>query len=149
MVASAILFDTNVLLSATAPAREFHALALRALNDWPNEGVGICTSGQVLREYLVVATRAVEVNGLGLSVADALANRDALETRMRFLDETHGVSIRLRELVQSSACVGKHVHDANVVATALAHGVERILTANVDDFLRFRDFIEVVPLVDV
>jgi len=49
----------------------------------------------VLREYLVVATRSIESNGLGLSLADALANRDMLEARMRFLDETHAVSVRL------------------------------------------------------
>ncbi len=28
------------------------------------------------------------MNGLGLSIADALANRDKLEARMRFLEES-------------------------------------------------------------
>ena len=146
MAASAILLDTNVLVSATTPARSLHKPALRALNDWPNDGIGICTSGQVLREYLVVATRGFEINGLGLSIADALANRDMLEARMRFLEETHAVAVRLRQLVQSAACTGKQVHDANVVATALGHGVERILTENTDDFARFGDLVEIVAL---
>jgi predicted nucleic acid-binding protein len=146
MAASDFLLDTNVLLSATTPARSRHEHALRALNDWPNDGIGICTSGQVLREYLVVATRGLELNGLGLSIADALANRDRLEARMRFLEETHVVAVRLRHLVQSSACTGKQIHDANVVATALAHGVERILTENVDDFAQFADLVEIVAL---
>jgi hypothetical protein len=46
----------------------------------------------------------------------------------------------------SSPAAAGRVHDANVVATALAHGVERILTANTDDFMRFSDFVEIVPL---
>ncbi len=146
MAASDLLLDTNVLLSATTPARSQHEQALRALNDWPNDGIGICTSGQVLREYLVVATRGLELNGLGLSIADALANRDRLEARMRFLEETHAVAVRLRHLVQSLACTGKQIHDANVVATALAHGVERILTENVGDFAQFAHLVEIVAL---
>ncbi len=149
MAASAILLDTNVLLSATTPARSLHKPALRALNDWPNDGIDICTSGQLLREYLVVATRGLEINGLGLSIAEALANRDVLEARMRFLEETHAVALRLRQLMQSAACSGKQVHDANVVATALGHGVERILTENTEDFARFGNFVEVVALDDV
>ena len=32
---------------------------------------------------------------------------------------------------------GKQVHDANIVATMLAHGVGRLLTFNVADFQRF------------
>ncbi len=148
MAAEAILLDTNVLLSATTPARSLHEAALRALNEWPNEGIDICTSGQVLREYLVVATRGLEINGLGLSIVDAVANRDRIEARMRFLEETHDVAVRLRQLVQEVACTGKQVHDANVVATALAHGVERILTENKDDFMRFGDFVEIVALAE-
>jgi hypothetical protein len=90
---------------------------LRALNEWPNDGIDICTSGQVLREYLVVATRGLEVNGLGLSIADALANRDRIEARTRFLEENQAVAAHLRQLVEQTACIGKKVHDANVVAT--------------------------------
>jgi predicted nucleic acid-binding protein len=150
MTAGDVVFlDTNILLSATTPARRLHAAALMAFNDWPNEGVELCTSGQVLREYLVVATRPLQGNGLGLSVPDAIANRDMLENRMRFLDETRAVSARLRQIVLSLACTGKQVHDANVVATALSHGVERIVTENVEDFRRFEELIDVHALGEV
>jgi predicted nucleic acid-binding protein len=147
MAASEVLLDTNVLLNATAPARHLYRPALEVLNDWPNEGIALCTSGQILREYLVVATRGLEVNGLGLSVSDALANRDVFESRMKFLEETHAVAARLRQLLERAPCAGKQVHDANVVATALVHGIERILTSNAEDFARFDDFIEILPLL--
>jgi predicted nucleic acid-binding protein len=70
----AVLVDTNVLLSATAPFRPLHRAALVVLNDWPNQGIALAASTQVFREYLVVATRPLEVNDLGLGVKDALAN---------------------------------------------------------------------------
>ena len=55
-------------------------------------------------------------------------------------------AVRLRQLVQFAACTGKQVHDANIVATALGHGVERVLTENVEDFTRFSDYVEIVAL---
>lgn len=39
---------------------------------------------------------------------------------------------------------GKQVHDANLVATMLVHGVTRLLTFNAADFRRFGTLIEVV-----
>ena len=53
----AVFVDTNVLLSASDPQRALHHAALEILNDWPNQGQALATSSQVLREYLVVATR--------------------------------------------------------------------------------------------
>jgi predicted nucleic acid-binding protein len=53
-----VLLDTKVLLSATTPSRRLHRAALR-VNEWPNRGFILVTSPQVLREYLVVATRAI------------------------------------------------------------------------------------------
>src|SRR5437773_9652179 len=48
---------------------------------------------------------------------------------------------------RSSADVkGKQVHDANIVATMLGHGLDHILTHNTADFERFRGLIDVVPL---
>ena len=40
---------------------------------------------------------------------------------------------------------GRQVHDANIVATMLAHGENRLLTFNGADFRRFVRLIEVVP----
>jgi len=143
-----VFVDTNVLLAATEPRRADHEAAKRVLDDWPKRGVRLCTSEQILREYLVVATRPVEVNGLGLNVANARENVAAIRARMRFLEETFSVFARLQALLGSVDCSGKQVHDANVVATALTHDVESLVTANVDDFLRFDNFVQVLALDD-
>ena len=141
-----VLVDTNVLLSATAPLRSLHQAAFRVLNEWPNQGVILATSSQVLREYLVVATRPVEVNGLGLGVDDALANIAAFRSRMRLLVESEPVWERLRALITAYGCRGKQIHDANIVATALTSGVGMLVTANAGDFTRFATEIEVIDL---
>jgi predicted nucleic acid-binding protein len=143
---NAVLVDTNVLLSATAPLRPLHRAALAVLKDWPNQGIILTVSSQVLREYLVVATRPVEVNGLGLVLNDALANVAAFLGRLRLLLEPESSWNRLRDLIQAYSCLGKQIHDANVVATALASGVTRLVTANAARFSRFASEIEVIDL---
>lgn len=141
-----VVVDTNVLLAATAPSRALNRQALTVLNDWPNRRHRLCASGQILREYLVVATRPVTANGLGLETSAAVANVAALAGRMRILDEDERVAQRLRELARETGLGGASLHDVNVVATALVHGVGRIVTANVADFRPFADRLEVQDL---
>lgn len=141
---SAVLLDTNVLLDATTPARNLHDAARSILDDWPNRGLRLCVSGQVLREYLVVATREAEHNGLGLSVTDGLDNVEAFVGRCRFLAEGPDVAERLREVLREVSCSGKRIHDANLVATALTHGVPHLVTANTADFQPFGDLLGVI-----
>jgi predicted nucleic acid-binding protein len=145
----AVFVDTNVLLSATAPQRALHHAALAVLNDWPNQRTVLATSVQVFREYLVVATRPIEVNGLGLAAEDALANVAAFRGRMRLLAESEQTWDRLRSLITTYGCQGKQIHDANVVATALTFGVTQLITANVGDFARFASDLEILDLASL
>jgi predicted nucleic acid-binding protein len=142
-----VLLDTNVLLAATDEARVEHEVAMRALNDWPRAGIALYTSGQILREYLAVATRPGAQNGLGLSRDDALHNVHSLRGRLTLLAEDQRVHDRLVDLVGSVDCTGKQVHDANVAATMLVHGVENLVTMNIADFARFQPRITLLPLV--
>ena len=105
-------------------------------------------SGQVLRECLVVSTRPVEANGLGLTLAAAVGNNRAFAERATVLEETRGVANRLPRVAEAAGCRGKQLHDANVAATMLEHGVTRVVSANPKDLTRFEG-IEVIPLSDV
>ncbi|MEZ5332558.1 MAG: type II toxin-antitoxin system VapC family toxin [Thermoanaerobaculia bacterium] len=129
-----VLVDTNVLLAATTPSRTLHRIARSVLDEWPIRGARLCTCGQVLREYLVVSTRPIEVNGLGLSAELALENVRELGDRMLFLAEDHQVARRLRALVAKHDLHGKSIHDANLAAVAAVHGVDRIVTADASVF---------------
>lgn len=145
-VADRAILDTNVLLAATDEARKDHEDAIAAIDLWPASGVVLYTSGQILREYLAVATRPVDRNGLGMGQPDAVANVRALRTRLNLLAEDVKVSERLLELLDTVECAGKQVHDANVVATMLVHGIDTVVTRNVDDFVRFGHQVHVVGL---
>jgi len=69
-------------------------------------------------------------SGLGLKQADTLANARALRTRTTLLTEDSGVADRLLELLDEISCGRKQVHDANIVATMLVHGTERLTGTN-------------------
>jgi predicted nucleic acid-binding protein len=145
-VADRAVLDTNVLLAATDQARQEHEQAVVAINVWPASGLVLYTSGQILREYLAVATCPVENNGLGMVRSDAVANVRALRARLNLLAEDVKVSDRLLELLETVECAGKQVHDENVVATMLVHGIDTVVTMNVHDFTRFGDHVHVADL---
>lgn len=146
-VADRAVLDTNVLLAATDEARPEHKQATAALNAWPASGMVLYTSGQILREYLVVATRPIENNGLGLARPDAIANVRALRARLSLLAEDAKVGERLLDLLDGVECAGKQIHDANVVATMLVHGIDTVVTNNTRDFARFGQHVHVVALL--
>jgi predicted nucleic acid-binding protein len=141
-----VMLDTNVLLAATDEGRPEHRDALSVLNDWAAADAGLCVSGQVLREYLTVATRPADSNGLGLKLPDAVANVRAIRERTTLLAEDSRVADRLLGLLADVECLGKQVHDANLVATMLVHGIGTIVTANLADFARFERHISLIRL---
>lgn len=47
-------------------------------------------------------------------------------------------------LCREVPAAGRQIHDANIVATMLAHGAQDLVTFNVADFLRYGDRIEVL-----
>lgn len=145
MAGERLFCDTNVLLSAVDRKRVLYRQALHVLNALPNQGAELCLSGQVLREFLVVCTRPIGVNGLGLTPRAAIGNVAAIIERCTVLEENRAVAARLRQLAKTAACTGKQIHDANIVATMQTHGVHRLLTDNRADFRRF-DGLDIVDL---
>lgn len=129
--------DTNVLLAGTDESRSYHAGALAFLESGVAGEQRLFASGQIFREYLVVATRPVEANGLGLTSAAALANIREFQSCVQRLDENTDVAERLLRLAGTHCLTGKRIHDANIVATMEAHGLARIRTNNPDDFAPF------------
>ena len=98
-----IFVDTNVLLAACDESRDGHDRSLQFLENGLAGKQSLFASGQVFREFLVVATRPIEANGLGLDPGDALANLAEFSRCVRLLGETEAVSRRLRDLVRRYA----------------------------------------------
>ena len=111
----------------------------RALED----GEALRVSRQVLREYLAVVTRP---QGWPITITreDALADVEQMMAGFEVLEDGPVVTASWLELCGAVPVGGRQVHDANIVATMLAHGERRLLTFNTADFRRYGDRIELV-----
>lgn len=134
-----VFFDTNILLIATDSSRKNHKVAKQLFRSFIEKGYSIGISGQVIREYLVVATRPVSVNGLGLSPSQAVHNAEQFRNRCRFIEETRVSAALLQRLVVQYDLKGKRIHDANIVAAMRSLGIHHLLTENPGDFSCFND----------
>ena len=134
--------DTNVLVYSTAETAPFHQQA-RAARAREAAAGQLAISGQVLREYLATVTRPQSWSQ-ALPLAEAFADAQAFARRFVVLEDGPAVWDQLVELGRSVAFAGKQVHDANLVATMLAHGIKRLLIFNAADFQRFAGLVEIV-----
>ena len=149
LMAGEILFvDTNVLLTATDTSGPRHGEATALLNKSAESGIHFVVSGQVLREYLVVATRPMDVNGFGLRTRDALDNVREFLRCVHLCDENEATARTLRDFALRYDLQGKRLHDANIVATMVTHGIRTLVTQNADDFACFAE-IELLGVGDV
>lgn len=85
----------------------------------------------------MVATRPVAVNGLGKSAVDAAADLRRCRGLFTLLDGSPAIYPTWERLVSTAGIVGNRVHDARLVAAMMVHGVDRLLTFNVQDFRPF------------
>jgi predicted nucleic acid-binding protein len=134
--------DTNVLAYAAADGAPLLDRARAALARAAADGA-VTISRQVLREYLSVMTRQ-QIWGKPLTLAQAIADTAAFVRQFTVLEDGPLVWDRLVMLSRRYSFAGGQVHDANIVATMLAHGDRRLLTFNGADFRRFARLIEVV-----
>ncbi len=139
--------DTNILLYATNALSPLYQTASSYLNEAHQAGRELVISRQVLREYLAIATRPESDGKCLIPLEIILHNLRTFQRELTLLEDTPDVFTELLSLVEHYPVGGKQIHDANIVATMLAHGVTHLLTHNVSDFARFAERITVLPLV--
>ena len=140
-----MFFDTNVLVRARFEAAPSHDLARRRMGEAGESGEALRISRQVLREYLATVTRPQPWSP-PVAMDIALGHMTALEARFEILEDGPGVADMLRALCREVPVGGKQVHDANIVATMLAHGERRLLTFNGADFRRYGERIALIGM---
>jgi predicted nucleic acid-binding protein len=91
-----------------------------------------------LREYLAAPS---------LPMAMAIADVRHFQSLFEVAPDGGPVFEQLLKLLAAYPGSGKQVHDANLVATMLVSGVNRLLTYNARDFQRFTSTIKFEPLV--
>lgn len=144
--ADAVLVDTNILVYLNVVVSPLHGAATGKLQSLLLAGHPLWISRQIVREYLAAMSRPGTVTP-PLPMSTLLADARQFLTRFQVAEDGATVMTHLLSLLGLVACAGKQVHDANIVATMLAHGIPTLLTHNVADFTRFGAAITVLPLV--
>ena len=140
-----MFIDTNVLVNARIPGAPDHQAARASLERAFGAPEPLRISRQVIREYLAVVTRA-QLWPVNITREDALDDVSRLIGAFEILEESPLVTERLVTLCREVAVGGQQIHDANIVATMLAHGETRLLTFNGADFRRYLDRIQLVEI---
>ncbi len=140
-----ILVDTNVVLRAAQPSHAMHGVAVAAVERLRLANEVLCVVPQVFYEFWVVATRPAELNGLGMTVAEAHADIVMLLSRFRFFRDERSIFERWHQLVAQHQIVGRSAHDVRLVAAMERHSIRQILTFNISDFARFSGITVIDP----
>lgn len=140
-----VFLDTNVLLEATDEGRRFYAQATGMLRDFAKRRWSLHCTAQVLREYLVVATRPESANGLGLSLPDAVANIRQFRRKVALVLESAVCMDTLLTWAERHGTIGRKLHDLQILVAAYHGGMDALLTANTKDFPVIEE-IAILPL---
>ena len=132
-----VLVDTNILLRSAQPNHPLCSQATRAVSKliWQKEAVFFCP--QNIAEFWNVATRPAELNGLGLSLEEALHEVRSIESLLPLLPDVPAIYATWKQIVKDHSVQGVKVYDARLVATMTVYAVDTVLTFNAADFKRY------------
>lgn len=140
--------DTNILLRRMIEQAPLHQEAKQLVQDQYKAHVELWISRQVIREFIVQVTRPQSFMR-PITMEELDFQLRTMRTVFNTADETEAVTTQLLALMKAVPTGGKQVHDANVVATMLAYGIDTLLTTNVEDMKRFAGRITILSLEDV
>jgi predicted nucleic acid-binding protein len=103
------------------------------------------TPPKTLGEFWNTLTRPADRNGYGLTPTQADELAGEIESQLRLLPDSIQVHKEWRRMLVDYGVSGVQVHDARLAATMRVHGVQRILTFNVQDFRRYTGIEAVLP----
>jgi predicted nucleic acid-binding protein len=140
-----ILADTNILLRLIERRHPQHSTAAEALEILRTRGHRLAIVPQIVYEYWVVASRPLEVNGLGMSAREAKSELDGLWPSFKLLRDERTIFESWQQLVLDHEVTGKRAHDARLVAAMLRHGISHLLTFNARDFAHYSEIAVIEP----
>lgn len=141
-----MLVDTNLLIRTQQPHHPLYTTAGRAISVLRSQNHRLYLVPQILTEFWTVATRPINVNGLGFSTTAARLEIERLEQFFNILHETPAIYPAWKRLVFAHQVSGKLSYDARLVAAMEVHGLASILTFNTSDFSRYKGINAVNPL---
>ncbi|NJL01736.1 MAG: PIN domain-containing protein [Spirulinaceae cyanobacterium SM2_1_0] len=139
------LLDTNIVLRFSNPSDKQHGLVTEAVAILLMRADECYLTAQVAIEFWVVATRPVDVNGLGWSVEQTRSVVDQLIERFPVVDESSQIFATWLTLVTENYIKGKRVHDVRLAAAMSVSSIRHILTLNPTDFAGIPSVVVVHP----
>lgn len=139
-----LLVDTNILLRVVAGDDPQHRLVSEFIDSHLLTD-DLFVAPQCLYELWTVITRPLSVNGFGLSVAEAFVAVDKLVDMLDLLEDPASLVKRWLEVCRLYDVKGRPAHDARLVAFALEHQIQAIVTLNSQDFATYRDIQVICP----
>jgi predicted nucleic acid-binding protein len=139
------VLDSNILLRMAQPIHPHHAAATNATTSLIRQGETVYLIPQNLYEFWAVATRAVQFNGLGLSVSAAQKEILRLKSLFSFLPDAPTIYLEWERLVTTHTVSGRDSHDTRIVAAMNVHGISHLLTFNKADFIRYPGITVLLP----
>lgn len=140
-----LLLDAGVLLRYAVVDDALHIRVRERVADSIAQGFEICFVPQAVREAWNVLTRPSNVGGYGYTASEAEVTVALVAEAFSLLHDNATVFEHWQKLATTYGLIGQSVHDANIVAAALAHGATHILTLNGRDFRRYREIEIIVP----
>jgi len=143
-----IFVDTNILIYSNYSDSILKNQSRNKLQYFFQNNYDIWISRQIIREFLVYATRynfekdKIEISKLITSI---FSNFEQYKIAEDSINSTN----MLKKIIEKFDLSGKKIHDANIVATMLSNNISKLLTHNVKDFERFGNLIQIIPLIDV
>ena len=129
------LLDTNILLRSADPNSESYSLVRNAVNSLIEDGGTCYITSQVLIEFWAVATRPLNVNGLGWTAQKTQQEINQILSQFSLLEESPDIFPLWFQLVTDYNIKGKRTHDIRLLAVMKAHNIPHLLTFNPDDFI--------------
>jgi predicted nucleic acid-binding protein len=129
------LLDTNIILRFANSQSQEYNLIRNTISEILLRGGQCFITSQVIIEFWVVATRPVNVNGLGWTVKQTTQAVQMLISQFDLLAETPDVFSIWLNLVTTYNISGKRTHDIHILAVMIAHNISHVLTLNPKDFI--------------
>lgn len=140
-----ILIDTNIIARIAQPSHRQHSIAQLAVEHLRSADHHLCVVPQIIYEFWSVCTRPSSENGLGMTVAEAVAEVAEIKTLFKLFRDERAIFQAWERLVAEHDVKGKSAHDARLVAAMKRHGLDRILTFNASDFARYPGLTVLTP----
>ena len=134
--------DTNILIASRVVGSPGHGVARAMLQRAFQSPEPVRISRQVMREYFSGVTRLTWDRHIPSE--DALNDMVVLMNTFDVLEDSEIVINTLIALCREVVVNSRQIHDANIVATMLAHGERKLMTFNALDFRRYGDRIELI-----